>query len=175
MANSKMTAVNGGSFRVSDIGLLANNLMNALAAKFVLLRKIRKAQPALMVRTDAGVPGSVRRRARAERTPLPTRDCLEQLLPLDRKKTSLATLSDIADEAPQLDLDTFEDLDVNCRDSAVPFPRPELLQGSQVHVESHSVVHGAYNSRNDFESHASRQKFHLTTIMPTLRWWKGSL
>jgi len=156
MANSKMTAVNGGSLIAeSDIGLLTNNLVDALTAEFVFLCQVREAQPTLMIRTDAGIAGRVGCRPRAKRAPLPTRDCLEHLHPLNREAVDLVALAGIANETPQLDFNPFEDFDVNCRDSAVAFSRAELLKGCQIHVESHAVVHGAYNSRKILDGQES--------------------
>lgn len=144
---SRKTASPPWGWDSSGIRVLADNLVNPLTAECILLGKVRETQAVSVVTTDIRIPTSVRDGARAQRAPLPTRDCIQGLDPVLRQLVGLASLTHVPDKGAQLDFCAFQDLDMQSRDSCVPLPLPELIEGGHVHVESHVVVHGCKISK----------------------------
>ncbi len=144
----------------SGIDVLADDLVNALTAQLILLSQIAEREPSPVVAQDQCVAGIVRGGARAQRAPLPTRDSFEFLDAVLREFSSLATLPDVADEGTEFDVGAGHVLDVQSRDSAVAFAFAELLEGGQVHVETHVVVHGCKISVTPAPVPADEQNFN---------------
>lgn len=144
---SRKTASPPWGWDSSGIRVLADNLVNPLTAECILLGKVRETQAIPVVTTDIRIPTGVRDGARAQRAPLPTRDCLEGLDAVLRQQAGLATLAGIAHKRTKFDVDALDVLDVQSRDSAVTGTRLEMAKGRQVHVETHCVIHGTYNSK----------------------------
>lgn len=144
----------------SGIDVLANDLVNTLTAQLVLLSQIAERKAGAVVAADVGISRVIRGGARAQRAPLPTRDSLEFLDAVLRQFVCLATLADVADKGTEFDVGAGHVLDVQSRDSAMAFAFAELLEGGQVHEETHVVVHACKISATPAPLLADEQNFN---------------
>ena len=137
-----------GAGHVSGIGLL-HNLMNALPRKIKRIRDLAERHSLAAKRQNFRISVVVSRRPWLQRTPLPTRDPIQDLPLFCRKISVLCTLPDVPDPCSDPDLLAVNNLYVNCRDSGVSFALHELPDGFCIDAESGVVIHGRHYISSD--------------------------
>ena len=124
----------------------SHDLVNSLTRQLVLGCEVGKRQTVGVFQTDRVVPLVVGGRPRLERTPLPSGDAVEGFDPVGGKCVALVPLPAVGAERTEFDLCAVHDLNVQGRDSCVPFAVTKLLEGVDVCVETRGVVHIGYTS-----------------------------
>ena len=118
------------------------DLMYTLAAQIELVGDLAERTSGRTHLKNFGISRRIRRRPWLQRSPLPTRNCLDCRCAFVRKLAFSTTLTYVTDPSAKSYFFSVNSFDVNCWNITMSLSRGELLQGFNVCVETCSVVHG---------------------------------
>ena len=118
-----------------------HNLVHTLAAQVKKVSNLTKRLALLPHLHNLGVSRLVRRRARLQWAPLPSRNLLKSSNSVSRQHALFVTLTHIAHPSPDKDFMTINNLSMDSGASGVTLPRSELFDCFDVHIEASVVIH----------------------------------
>lgn len=117
------------------------NLMDSLAAQIKLVSNLAERRTRSAHLQNFGISGGICGRTRLQRSPLPTRNCLDGRSSVVRKLIFSTTLTHVANPCPQSNVVSINSFYMNSRNIAMSFTSRKLLQSFDVCVEACSVIH----------------------------------
>ena len=119
-----------------------HNLVNALPRQVVRIRNLAESHSLAAHAKNFRISVVIRRRTRLQWAPLPAIQIFKNLNLVWREKVLLPTLPDVADPRADVYFCPINNFNVNSRDPRVAGAVGELLQCSDIKLESGFVVHG---------------------------------
>jgi hypothetical protein len=117
------------------------NLMDSLAAEVKLVSNLAERRTRSAHLQNFGISGGICGRTRLQRSPLPTRNCLDGRSSIVRKLIFSTTLPHVPDPCSKSDVVSINSFYMNSRNIAMSLSSRKLLQGFDVCIEACSVIH----------------------------------
>lgn len=131
------------------LDVFCNNLMHPLSAQPKLISYLRQRLTTKTCHLYVLISGCLPTWTRRQRSPLPSWKQLQATDPIRRKFTFTVPLPCVINPIAKSQAFTVKSLDMNSRDYAVAFSKPELIQRTNVQKESLIMIHTVYNSRGN--------------------------
>ena len=126
-----------------------HNLVNTLPRKIKRICNLAERHPLAAKRQNLRISVVIRRRTGLQRTPLPTRDPIQDRALFCRNVSILRTLADVADPRSDTYLFAVNNFHMDRRDSGVSFALHELPDGFCIDAESGVVIHERHYISSD--------------------------
>lgn len=136
-----------GASHISDQRVLANNLMDTLAAQIKLVCDLAERLAAAVEFHNSDIPVRVSGRTRAQRSPLPSAERFKNGDARGSKLPFATALPKVTNPRAKRDFQVAEKLSVRGRDSEVAFPLAETIECFKGQFKPRDVVHVKDNSK----------------------------